>query len=193
MSIDLRGYTMIVSGYEIRKIRGTREFALVLHVLKMEGSFTTLRLVSEDPAELVRYVNDRSDKFGDDFHGGDLRKCVTNMRGVDSQGLVAGHSVAIDEWNGVRGFVWVDVRGTKGGNINVPVIGCHVKYHEMEFRPGEDTLAVYREYTKLTMALIVKLFPLRSVLTMRDGDDGYEPELPGEPSVDTDGSGELQA
>lgn len=182
---------MIVSGYEIRKIRGTREFALVLHVLKLGGSFTTLRLVSEDPAELVRYVNDRADKFGDDYYGGDLRKTVLNMRGAELSGLVAGHSVSIDEWNGVRGFVWADVRGTKGGNINVPVVAYRVKYHEMEFRPGEDTLEVYREYTKLTMALLMENFPLRSVLTMRDGDDGYE--LPGEPSVDTDGSGELQA
>lgn len=180
----------MIAGYEIRKVRGTREFALVLHVLKLGGSFTCLRLVSEDPAELVRYVNDRSEKFGDDYYGGDLRKTVLNMRGAELSGLVAGHSVSIDEWNGVRGFVWVDVHDTKNNNINVPVVAYHVKYHKMEFRPGEDTLEAYREYIKLTMALLRENFPLRSALSMRDGDDGYEPS---EPSVDTDGSGELQA
>jgi hypothetical protein len=191
MSIDLRGCNMIVSGYEIRKIRGTREFALVLHILGLEGSFTTLRLVSEDPAELARYVSARADKFGEDFPGGDLRKCVTTMRGTSSEGPVTGHSVAIDEWNGLRGLSWVDVRGTAGGRINVPVVCFSVPFHEIECRDGEDLLTVYREYTRLTMTALRKDFTLRSILKIRETENGYE--LASEPTVDTASSQELRA
>lgn len=182
---------MLVSGYEIRRIRGTREFALILHTLDEYGSYTTLRLVDEDPAELLRYVRERSHRFGEEFEG-ETRKCNFNVRGKGQEGFIVGHSVAIDDWNGVLGYSWVDLQALRGSDrINVPVACFRTPVHEIEIRPGEQRWVAYAEYVRLTIAALREQFPLRTVLKLTETADGYE--LSPEPAVDTKGSKELRA
>jgi len=168
----------VVSGYEIRQIRGEElGYALVLHIIETEtlSSATTLRMVGGDPAELFAYVKARTEKFGEIIEpNGKPRKLVLGLKGMsaDDFGRVSGHSVTIDEWYGLRGWTWVDVRA-QGGRVNVPVLTHEAAYADLERRDGESQDEMVRQYLKVSMETLRAEYPIRSGHSIRVVDGIY--------------------
>jgi hypothetical protein len=154
----------IVSGYEIRQIRGEASFALVLHLLDLKAltSATTIRMVSEDISEILRFLKSREKRFGEEINVRSARPLKLTLRGKERVGKVAGHSVTIDEWFGLRAWTWLDMEG-EGGQINVPVLVAEVGLHELKPEEGESLQKMFREYVAGTLAELRTTHPLRSV------------------------------
>ena len=187
----------IVSGYEIRQIRGEASFALVLHLLDLKAltSATSIRMVSEDVSEILRFLKSREDRFGEEINVKSARPLKLTLRGKERVGKVAGHSVTIDEWFGLRAWTWLDMEG-EGGQINVPVLVAEVGLHELKPEEGESLQKMFREYVAGTLAELRTTHPLRSVWQVTLDAHGryiFDSAPAAQSAVGADGSKELRA
>jgi hypothetical protein len=186
----------IVSGYEIRQIRGEASFALVLHLLDLVAltSATSIRMVSEDISEILRFLKSREKRFGEEINVKSARPLKLTLRGKERVGKVAGHSVTIDEWFGLRAWTWLDMEG-EGGQINVPVLVAEVGLHELKPEEGESLQKMFREYVAGTLTELRTTHPLRSVWQVTlDGHGRYIfDSTPAQSAVGDDGGKELRA
>jgi len=188
----------VVSGYEIRQIRGEEAgYALVLHMIDTDTlvSATTLRMVGDDPAELFAYVKARTQKFGEKIETtGKPRRLVLGLKGVNAEdyGKVSGHSVTIDEWHGLRGWSWIDVRA-QGGRVNVPVLTHETAFGDLERRDGESQEEMVQQYLKVSMETLRSEYPIRSGHSIRVVDGIYRIVETAKSRVDPTRSEELRA
>lgn len=191
----------VVAGYEVRQIRGEQSLALVLHVMNVEDftSWTTIRLVSEEPREIAAFLEARASKFGQSLRIGEsARPLKLGIKGKETVGKVAGHSVTFDSWFGLRAWVWVDMAG-EGGQVNVPALVTEVAAGEIRKeaeKTGCTVGEVLKEYIAGTVPELQAQYRLRDVYpVMLDGHGRYHlaAYAAPEPAVDPARSEELRA
>lgn len=197
----MSNHNTVVAGYEVRQIRGEQSLALVLHVMNVEDftSWTTIRLVTEEPREIAAFIAARADKFGQSLRISEsARPLKLNIKGKETVGKVAGHSVTYDTWFGLRVWVWVDMSGD-GGQVNVPALVTEVAAGEIRKeaeKSGCTVGEVLKEYIAGTVPELQAQYKLRDVYpVMLDGHGRYHLAnfTAPEPAVDSAGSEELRA
>lgn len=197
----MSNHNTVVAGYEVRQIRGEQSLALVLHVMNVEDftSWTTIRLVTEEPREIAAFIAARADKFGQSLRISEsARPLKLNIKGKETVGKVAGHSVTYDTWFGLRAWVWVDMSGD-GGQVNVPALVTEVAAGEIRKeaeKSGCTVGEVLKEYIAGTVPELQAQYKLRDVYpVMLDGHGRYHLAnfTAPEPAVDSAGSEELRA
>jgi hypothetical protein len=179
----------IVCGYDVRQIRGSQELALIIHLLdSVEMKVTTaIRIVSEDPSEIARYLERHKARFGERVSLIGNRDIKLNIRGCESTGRIAGHSVTVDRWFGLRAWAWLDMASDQG-NVNVPVLTHTLPFEEMERAEGEAEEAMLSAYIAETMNNLQEIHPLRSVWQVKMSANGryyFTAEPATEPQMDT--------
>lgn len=197
----MSNHNTVVAGYEVRQIRGEQSLALVLHVMNVEDftSWTTIRLVTEEPREIAAFIAARADKFGQSLRISEsARPLKLNIKGKETVGKVAGHSVTYDAWFGLRVWVWVDMAGD-GGQVNVPALVTEVAAGEIRKeaeKSGCTVGEVLKEYIAGTVPELQAQYKLRDVYpVMLDGHGRYHLAnfTAPEPAVGSAGSEELPA
>ena len=197
----MSNHNTVVAGYEVRQIRGEQSLALVLHVMNVEdfGSWTTIRLVTEEPREIAAFLAARADKFGQSLRISEsARPLKLNIKGKETVGKVAGHSVTYDTWFGLRAWVWIDMAGD-GGQVNVPALVTEVAAGEIRKeaeKSGCTVGEVLKEYIAGTVPELQAQYKLRDVYpVMLDGHGRYHLAnfAAPEPAVGSAGSEELRA
>jgi hypothetical protein len=204
--MSIRGFlsmsNTVVAGYEVRQIRGEQSLALVLHVMNMENftSWTTIRLVTEEPREIAAFLAARADKFGQPLRVNEnARPLKLGIKGKDLVGKVAGHSVTYDAWFGFRAWVWIDMAG-EGGQVNVPALVAEVAAGDVRKEAEASGLSIpemVREYIAGTVPETQAQYKLRDVYpVILDGHGRYHLATytaTSKPAVDSAGSEELRA
>jgi hypothetical protein len=190
--------SMIVCGYDVRQIRGSQELALILHSLDCEEMkvYTSIRLVTEDPSEVQKYLNDRRYRYGEKISNGGTRPVKLNIRGSETTGRVAGHSITVDRWFGLRAWVWIDMMSDQGP-VNVPVLQSTQALDTMQRELEESEADMLSAYISGTMVNLQDQYRLRSVWQVKlRGDGRYvftTDRVPDVPELDTAGGEELPA
>lgn len=174
--------SVLVTGGEVRAIRGSSSYSLLLLVQHAEGVYTRIHSVSEDRAELEAYLHERRDKFGQEMATplGSLKplRWSRTTIGSTTTGVVRGWMVDFSAKFGIQAFVSMEI-DTQWGPSNVPVLVDELPLSYLDTFEGENAEERVRNCVRVAIEDMSEVYPLKGVWPVKVGYHGkYVVSLP---------------
>jgi hypothetical protein len=169
--------SVMVLGAEVRAIRGSEAYSLLLLVDGGEGIGISTRIhsVNEDRDALQAYLSERSKKFGEVMltPSHSLKRLQRRrFKPEDAcNGVVRGWHMNFSPKFGVQAFVAMEI-ATQWGPSNVPVLVDELEMSALDIFEGETEEERRRACTRETIETLAEVYPLRSVYPLRVGYHG---------------------
>lgn len=186
--------TVLVIGAEVRRIRSSQNYVLLLTVEQERKLFTCIHSVSADRDSRDAHLRSRTEKFGDPLQArSSTLKRLQRPRAVmgdTTTGIVSGWRVTRHRKHGIQAWAMMELGSETSTPHSVPVLVDEEPLGDMD----EEK---WSEAVNGTIAALAQAFALRSVWPIRVGYHGkYVPDVPpdaDEPGVAAEGGGQLQA
>jgi hypothetical protein len=167
--------SVMVLGAEVRAIRGSEAYSLLLLVKPGEGIVSTrIHSVNENQDALERYLSERSKKFGEVMmtpsHSLKRLQRRRFKAGETCNGIARGWHLNFSPKFGVQAFVSMEIE-TQWGPSNVPVLVDEL-VSALDLFEGETEEERRRACTRETIETLAEVYPLRSVYPLRVGYHG---------------------